>query len=152
MNTLLEINFLNFFNYYDKIDRFFKNNKESENVFHPHELSCLGFYKEIKNKNKDKYFLLFNDDNNDIISYGLIRGFDEGYKIPSIGLLVDKNYRSKGYGEKLLNYIHSYLKMCDVDVVRLTVEKQNHLAISLYNKYGYVFKEEGHRLIGFKNL
>ena len=47
---------------------------------------------------------------------------------------IDSKYRKKGYGKKLLEKCHQFIKTTKVF---LFVENNNKPAISLYNKFGY---------------
>jgi diamine N-acetyltransferase len=52
-------------------------------------------------------------------------------------IVVDENYRNKGYGEKLLNYIIEYAKNENYNDIMLYVYRFNENAIKLYEKKGF---------------
>lgn len=52
-------------------------------------------------------------------------------------LAVDKNYRNEGIGTKLIDYIKSYVKENDFDVLEICVRAQNDKAYKLYKKLGF---------------
>ncbi|MDP4267531.1 MAG: GNAT family N-acetyltransferase [Bacteroidota bacterium] len=131
---MLEIIELNNNNYKSLI-AFLQKNKESYTFFHPHIFENSVVEKIIKNKKKDFYCLLTL--NNIVIGYGMLRGMDEGYKIPSLGILVDNDYRSKGLGNLLINYLHVWCKINDYSKVRIKVYKHNKNAVNFYLKSGY---------------
>jgi len=133
------------------IERFFIDNKESYTFFGPHEYSYEGLLKEIISKPNDYYVFLMDEDK--IISYGFLRGWSEGYDIPSLGIIIDINHR----GKKLSNIMMEHLHQISIDKgakkIRLRVNKQNYKAISLYNKLDYVLTDfDENTLIGFKTL
>lgn len=49
-------------------------------------------------------------------------------------LAVDKNYRNEGIGTKLIDYIKSYVKENDFDVLEICVRSENDNAYKLYKK------------------
>jgi ribosomal protein S18 acetylase RimI-like enzyme len=57
-------------------------------------------------------------------------------------LYVDKNYRHKGYGSKMLEYIHEKYPAVRF---KLEAEEDNEKALSLYRKMGY--KVSGYKLM-----
>ena len=92
-------------------------------------------------------------DENKIIGYGLLRGWDEGYDIPSLGIMIDSSYRGKGLSYQMMEYLHKAAKEKNASQIRLTVYKQNNKAISLYKKLGYTFSEKNEEeLIGITDI
>lgn len=137
--------------YKDLIESFFNNNILSYDFFHPHDLSYNGLYKEIKEHVKDIYILFINHEK--ICGYGMLRGWDKGYKIPSLGILIDKNERGKDTSYKLMNELHFLAKKMNCKKVRLTVSKKNIQAINLYKKMNYEFSDlNDNNFLGFKTL
>jgi ribosomal protein S18 acetylase RimI-like enzyme len=122
-------NFIKFINY----------NKEDTLFFHPHKFDYESIKYILENKKEDIYLLLCENDI--IIGYGLLRGWNEGYKIPSLGIMVDKEYRGKGYSKKIIFFLHEIAKNKNSEYVRLTVKKDNILAMNLYKKIGYEFND-----------
>ena len=97
------------------------------------------------NDNFDKLFILDDingDDNNYLFGYydnGLLVGFIHVIKLVDeleiINIVVDKDYRVKGYGSKLLNYIIDYFD--NVRTIFLEVNVNNKAAINLYKKFEF---------------
>lgn len=52
-------------------------------------------------------------------------------------LAVDENYRNEGIGTKLIDYIKSYVKENDFDVLEICVRAQNDKAYKLYKRLGF---------------
>ena len=76
------------------------------------------------------------------IAYGLLRGWDEGYEIPSLGLSVHPQYRHGGIGLALMHYLHAVAVLRGSEKTRLRVNKENYRAKGLYEKSGYRFEED----------
>ena len=151
MNYIL-INSKNFGLYIDLIESFFEGvSKDDELFFHPHPLNIIGFQKEISNKEKNLYF--FGENKGKFIGYGILRGWDEGYDVPSLGILISKKYKGKGYGLDMMEYLEIQSRKKRAKRIRLTVLKKNLKAISLYKQLGYTLSDyDEFNLIGFKNL
>jgi len=128
----------------EKIKEFFKvieNNK----FFHPYPFTDETIEK-IMNSDKDLYSFFL--DNGKIIGYFMLRGFDEGYEIPSFGMIVHPDYRGKGIGKMMLKKAIEICKKSKCKKIRLTIDKDNKIAKSIYIKAGFKFNKN----IGFKIL
>lgn len=84
---------------------------------------------------------------NTIVGYIIIssrEGKKNGYRyrkeldIDAMG--VDENYRNKGIGTKLLEYIKEYAKEKNYTDLRLTVNEENENGRHLYEKVGFKIK------------
>lgn len=71
-----------------------KNNiKEIRRQFNPFPLTCNTAYRiAYKNHINRYYTTIFNEK---IIGLGMLRGWDEGFSIQSLGLLVDKDFQKE---------------------------------------------------------
>lgn len=101
----------------------------------------------------DMYYLLIDQEK--VLGYGLLRGWDEGYKIPSLGLAIHPSLRGKGFGRMLMDFLHILASHRGADKVRLRVHAGNEKALKLYKALGYTFAVDDMQqgfLIGFKNL
>src|ERR1700722_17301529 len=86
--------------------------------FHPFPMTretaerlCLGHF-------KDCYCVAFLD--NVMVGLVMLRGWDEGYDIPSFGLFVDHRYHGLGLGRMLTDYAMIEAKRRGCAKVRLT--------------------------------
>jgi ribosomal protein S18 acetylase RimI-like enzyme len=133
------------------IEDFFERNNKDEIFFHPHRLSYDGILTELQNNPKNYYVFFINL--NSILGYGLLRGWQEGYDIPSLGIIIDINERGKGLSMKVMHHLENIAKSKNAKKIRLSVFKENKKAVSLYNKLGYIFSDKNEKeLIGIKNL
>ncbi|MBI1912007.1 MAG: GNAT family N-acetyltransferase [Deltaproteobacteria bacterium] len=88
-----------------------------------------------------------------IIGYGMLRGWDEGYEIPSIGLCILKEYQGKHLGKTFMNFLEAASLLGGASKIMLKVKKDNKTAKALYDKQGFVFQEYNNDfLIGYKLL
>ncbi len=88
---------------------------------------------QIKEKGYD-YFLLVENGNN--IGYMGLQVQDEQLFLSKI--YVSKECRGKGYGSKSFEFADKYAKENNCSEIYLTVNKNNHTSIAVYEKSGFV--------------
>ena len=123
-----------------------------EEFFSPHELTDAKARELAKYTGKDYYCIAV--DGNHVVGYGLLRGWDEGYDRPSLGIAVDPGERGKGLSKALMAHLHDVARKRGAGVMRLRVKKNNERAIRLYQDLGYDLKpdEKEGFLVGFATL
>lgn len=102
-------------------------------LFHPHAF-CREAVEPLV-ESRDEYWLLLKGGT--VVGYGMLRGWEEGYAIPSLGIAVADGHRGQGHGERIMNFLHDRAGKRGAKRVRLTVEAENHAARALYRKLGY---------------
>jgi ribosomal-protein-alanine N-acetyltransferase len=133
----------------DQLTLFFENIHTTGNdtCFHPHPFNKekaqeLGHYKGC-----DLYFVQTME--KEICGYGMLRGWDDGYKVPSLGIYIHMDHRGKGLGEIFMVFLHEQARKKDAQKIRLKVYPENIGAVHLYQKLGYSFSGNEHgQLIG----
>ena len=133
--------------------RLFARLKEGgdEDFFHPHPLSAVEAAARANYEGQDFYCVMILDD--EVIGYGMLRGWDEGYAIPSLGIALDPSVRGRGCSRALMSFLHETAKKRGAFKVRLKVDSRNQAAIQLYRSLGYVFESpSGQELVGFLEL
>ncbi len=122
----------------DKLASFFLSlqRNSDENYFHPHPLTTSEAENITMYTGNDLYFVQHIDAK--ICGYGILRGWDEGFLVPSLGIAIHPKYRGKGLGLKFMEFLHEQAKNKGAHKVRLTVTKSNVSAIKMYQKIGYV--------------
>ena len=135
-----------------KLNQFFKDISyyKDDNDFHPHPLTYEKVIEIANYVGNDLYFLQIK--NKKIIGYGMLRGWDEGFTIPSLGLVIHPTYRKQGYGKKFIEFLHNQAKIKGSAKIRLKVYCDNIRALKLYRSFGYSFVKESNQLIGFYKL
>lgn len=122
-----------------------------EKFFHPHPLTAEEARRRSAYKGKDLYLVAL--DGIEIVGYGMLRGWDEGYEIPSLGIAVHPSRRREGLGRALMAELHKTARERGAHRVRLSVHHENLEAIRLYEELGYRFVvESGEQLIGTIDL
>lgn len=128
---------------------FFAAIRESgEKLFHPHPFTeeCAEALAHYSGKNL--YYLLIEDKT--VLAYGMLRGWDEGYEIPSLGIAVYPDARGGKLGELMMHFLHGAARRKGARQVRLKVYGENLAARNLYTKLGYKFdaEEQAGQLVG----
>jgi len=127
-----------------------RNDKNNSKYFLSQQkisLKCHKKFIEILNNSSDVYFIV-NYNNIDIGTVSLYN-VDKKNKICEFGrLLIDKKYRGKGIGNKILNkmLIHAKDNM-NLNTIYLHVLKFNKKAINLYKKYNFVIKKDDNNIL-----
>lgn len=115
--------------------------------FRPHDLGSVGARKVANHVGKDVYLIGYLDAVP--VAYGMLRGWDEGYRIPALGIAVRDGYRDQGLGRQMMHALHRAVLARGGGRVRLRVADGNARAIHLYESMGYhqVAIERGERVL-----
>ena len=122
-----------------------------DKYFHPHPLTDEEAKRRAHYSGKDLYYVLVEGDK--VLGYGILRGWDEGYEVPGLGIVIHPAVRGMGLGKLLMHFLHAAARRRGASKIRLKVYPDNGIAIRLYEGLGYTFQaEEGGQLVGFINL
>lgn len=109
--------------------------RKFDQYFHPHPLTDVEVDKLIQYNGEDLYFL--QTKNRKLCGYGFLRGWDEGFAIPSLGLVIHPDFHREGLAKQFLMFLHEQALSKGSNKVRLTVVEENISALRLYQKVGY---------------
>jgi len=119
--------------------------------FHPHPFSDAEAKRLAAYEGKDLYYILVWQE--EVIGYAMLRGWDEGYDIPSLGIAIHPKMQGKGLGRLLINFLHAAARLRNARKIRLTVGRENATAIKLYQLFGYTLQDHSaSSLLGMLNL
>jgi len=100
---------------------------------------------------RDLYYVLIEGEH--VIGYGFLRGWDKGYNIPSLGIVIHPAERGKGLGRLLMLFLHAVARRRGAEKVMIKVKPDNEAALHLYRSLGYRFPDKVMgRLVGFCDL
>jgi GNAT superfamily N-acetyltransferase len=123
----------------EPLERFFARNRDSPSseAFDPFELTAERARSIASARSKDLFYLarLAGDA---VVALSMLRGFDEGFAIPSFGLLVDHEHQDRGIGRQLTVWTLEAARAQGCAAVRLSVYASNDRAIALYHSLGFV--------------
>ncbi len=119
--------------------------------FHPHPFTAEEAARRCQYAGRDLYYILADGER--VLAYGMLRGWDDGYEIPSLGIAVHPRERGKGLGRLLMRVLHMAARRHGAKTIRLKVHPHNARAVRLYETLGYTFRgEEAGQLVGFFDL
>jgi ribosomal-protein-alanine N-acetyltransferase len=119
--------------------------------FQPHAFTPEFVATLVRYTGDDLYYLLTEGDH--VLAYGMLRGWDEGFPIPSLGIAVHPAARGSGLGRLMMTFLHAAAKRRNCSAVRLKVAIENKTAAALYESLGYRFTHvEGSYRVGYLEL
>jgi ribosomal protein S18 acetylase RimI-like enzyme len=114
--------------------------------FRPHPFTADEVTRIAGRSGRDVYAMLL--DHGRPVAYGLLRGWDEGYSTPSLGVAVRSDSRHKGFGRAMMAFLHAEVLARGSTRVRLRVHPDNSSARRLYESLSYSYEaEEGGELV-----
>lgn len=72
-----------------------------------------------------------------VVGYGMLRGWVEGFTVPSLGIAVHPDHRGRGVARRLMAHLHRVASTRGAATVRLKVYRHNAAAVRLYESLGY---------------
>ena len=106
-----------------------------QTYFRPHPMTAEGAAHIAGLHGKDVYLLGFVDGH--AVAYGMLRGWEDGFPNPSLGVGVRKDATRMGHGRAMMRALHEVTRERGSHRVRLRVNPENRAAISLYRSLGY---------------
>lgn len=137
----------------EPLAKFFGDLRESgdNKYFHPHPLTDDEAKNRTQYSGKDLYYVLM--EGHKAIGYAMLRGWDEGYDVPSLGISIHPSVRGIGLGKLLVHFLHVVAKKRNCVKIRVKVYPENITALTMYKKLGYSFQsKEAKQLVGFVDL
>ena len=108
-------------------------------LFHPHPFTAEQAATIANYGGTDYYAALLVED--EIVAYGMLRGWDEGYAIPSLGISVARGRRGLGLGRRMMEHLHAVARARQAPSIMLRVYKHNEPAVALYRHMDYMLTE-----------
>ena len=105
--------------------------------FRPHPFDGDAAQTVTAGSGQDMYAVGLAD--GEFVAYGMLRGWDAGYEVPSLGIYVSSIARGTLVSRRFMDYLHGLAAARGATTVRLTVDDCNRRAIGLYRQLGYSF-------------
>ena len=130
---------------FERLKGFLERNNTPETIrhFHPFPLTAETARWITTVPRRDRYYLALC--RKQVIGLCMLRGWDEGFAVPSFGIVVGREFHSKGIGRIITEYAMKEAKKLCCKQVRLSVYASN---ISAYNTYiSMGFKETNREVV-----
>ncbi|MBR1133267.1 GNAT family N-acetyltransferase [Bradyrhizobium iriomotense] len=109
------------------------------NRFHPHPFTATEADRICHYGGRDRYLALRIDDQ--LSAYCMLRGWDEGFSVPSLGIYVAPELRGSGAARLMMQHLHLTARLSGAERIRLKVYADNLSAYKLYASLGYCFSD-----------
>lgn len=121
--------------------------------FHPHPFTPADATRICNHIGQDRYLALQVDDR--FFAYGMLRGWDEGFSVPSLGIYVAPELRGSGASRLMMEHLHLIARLSGAEKIRLKVYPENLPAYKLYMSLGYCFPDpagQAEQILGILDL
>ncbi len=118
--------------------------------FTPHPFDARTAYQICTHPGKDKYYAF--QAGKQLLGYALLRGWNEGYTTPSLGLAVHPDHQHRGLGHLLLQHLLAEACTAGAKDIRLTVHPDNAIAQKFYATYGFSLANQSGKIVGKRSL
>jgi len=108
----------------------------SDDRFHPHPLTSAEAQRIAEYRGPDVYLVGWRGEA--AVAYGMLRGWEAGYQVPSLGVAVAADEYRKGFGRQMMVALHAEAARRGASRVRLRVDPSNLPAVRLYQSFGYL--------------
>lgn len=124
------------------LERFFDalDSAGDSKSFHPHPLTPEVARRIANHRGEDLYYVAINEDS--VLAYGMLRGWEKGYDVPSLGIAVHPDFRGLGLGSAMMKFLHIAARIQGAKRIRLKVYPENSSAIRMYEGLGYKFSDD----------
>jgi [ribosomal protein S18]-alanine N-acetyltransferase len=121
-------------------------------LFLPHPFTKEAVEYILLTARRDLYYVIV--EGSQVLGYGMLRGWDEGYSIPSLGIAIHPRFRGEGLGRTFMYFLRVAAKCRGASRIRLRVKAQNTTAAKLYESLGYEFcsEKDGEYRVAFLDL
>jgi GNAT superfamily N-acetyltransferase len=108
-----------------------------ETFFRPHPFTGDEARRIASDRGQDVHAVLVDDGR--AVAYGMLRGLDEAYPIPTLGICVRTSAQGRGLGRLMMAHLHAEAARLGATIVRLRVHPDNTRARLLYESVGYAY-------------
>ncbi|MEE9450876.1 MAG: GNAT family N-acetyltransferase [Ignavibacteriaceae bacterium] len=127
--------------------------KDHTKYFTPFSFEEDSVKKIINDAVNDKYFGIFIND--ELAGFYMLRGFDEGYEVPSYGVWISDKFSGLGLSKLTLQHAITFCKLNGLKKIMLKVHPKNIISKSIYEAFDFKqegFDEKNSNLIYYKSL
>lgn len=117
-------------------DLFERNNVDSvTRNFDPFPLTAETAQQITCTPEKDRFYGAFVGERQ--VGLCMLRGWNQGYEVPSFGVMIDQQYQHQGIGKQLTSFAIQEARRAGCEKMRLSVYASNTSAMRLYLALGF---------------
>jgi len=113
---------------------------EYRRYFSPFEPSAESIAAILARAQRDRYWGIRSDAV--LVGMFMLRGFDDGYRVPAFGVYISQTCSHKGLGNLALQYALAWCRLNSLDEIMLSVHPDNASARRIYEREGFEFNAE----------
>lgn len=103
--------------------------------FTPFAFDAETLRKILQNAQYDRYWGIWHKEQ--ITGFFMLRGFDEGYERPTLGIYISQSYAGKSLSQLAFAYTISWCKLNGISSMMLKVHPDNHHSYTVCLKFGF---------------
>jgi ribosomal protein S18 acetylase RimI-like enzyme len=96
----------------------------------------------LTGRREDRFYGAFRPEG-ELVAFSMLRGWDEGFAVPSFGIVVDAGLHGQGLGSRLTRWTIERARELGSAQVRLSVYTDNPVAHGIYRRLGFEEVERG---------
>jgi ribosomal-protein-alanine N-acetyltransferase len=122
----------------DALGAFFVSNDlpDVRRRFNPFPLTRATALSLLRAERNDRFYGGFVGDA--WAAFAMLRGWDEGFDVPSLGVLVDRQWQGRGIGGRITDFAIDEARRFQCRRVRLSVYASNDAALRIYVRRGFL--------------
>jgi ribosomal protein S18 acetylase RimI-like enzyme len=109
-------------------------------TFDPFPMTAASAATLLSKRRQDRYYGAFAGPG-EIVALSMLRGWDEGFVVPSFGIAVDASRHGRGLGTRMTAWTVEQARALGAPSVRLTVYDDNPGAQHIYERLGFAEQE-----------
>jgi ribosomal-protein-alanine N-acetyltransferase len=109
-------------------------------TFTPFPMTAASAATLLSERREDRYYGAFAG-TDEIVALSMLRGWDEGFVVPSFGIAVDARWHGRGVGTRMTAWTVEQARALGAPSVRLTVYDDNPTAQRIYARLGFTVQE-----------
>ena len=119
------------------LTRFFLENDRPEvtDLFRAFTMDVATAARICHEPRRDRYFAIFEGE--EIACFGMLRGWDEGYEVPTFGMTADHRFNGRGHGWRMWKWVMGLARELGAKEIRITTDLKNAIILGMAAKLGF---------------
>jgi len=121
----------------EALTRFFLENNRPEitDLFRAFAMDATSAKRICHGPRRDRYFAMYEGEM--IVCFGMLRGWDEGYEVPTFGLTADHRSNGRGHGWRMWRWAIGLARDLGAKKLRITTDLKNAIILGMAAKLGF---------------